>query len=239
MPKRRSSSSSKRKRHYSPPVLNEDQYWEEEFKYPVEDSWNEKLFDEMYQDERLDSLENEYAYIPPRWRSKEQPRMNYDEWADSIMRGIHKKRECLEEQRYQEFLEQQKKKQKEKKAPKIIQKDPMEELRVARQKYEEKWTNLKAWKRGDSVLLPFALPVPSVSFIPVSSPQLLTKDHVSHFLFSQTDSLKEKKDKLKEQLLLWHSDRFSRYLSAFSSSDQSIIQAFAHHVAQCLTSLNE
>jgi len=233
---------------------------------PVEDSFQEKLWDALGDDDRLDGIEarlNEYAYVPRRWRGvspqactdatgglDDDPNfMNDDEYAEWVRVGIWRKRNAatLREQERQRAAHAAAKAE----AERILRAETdarrrarleREHLRRAdaRDAYQRRWAGLLESKSRFSDLGFGDIPWPVQGGPPDISQ--ITAEAVSTFLFFPEEAGKGKtrKEELRGTMLRFHPDKFEgRIIPRVKDEERAAVREGANAVTRAVSTLME
>lgn len=237
-------------------------------KADAEEDWNAKLFEAMEWDSAQDSAHAWFnSFVPPRWRNSpelatEGPstlhQLDDDAYAEYMRKGMWERthRAELEDQRRRKAEAKERRKLEKEKKEKLRQME-QEEIECRRRKreektqralidgwaaYESRWSKLQklsAQKDADAGRgLTFQdLPWPVYPF--PSSPESLTKEAITAFLFSDLHSQdKTKKQRLREAFLLYHPDRFEgRFMHVVNAKDVQLVKDAAGRVVRTLNDL--
>ncbi|KAG8818028.1 hypothetical protein FRC17_010991 [Serendipita sp. 399] len=221
-----------------------------------EANFRAKLFDELGEDERLDSIEARFsAYrVPDRWAgtgtangNQNPDYMDEDEYAEWVRRGMWERRhkqELEEQQRREKEREERKERERrlrresrrlEEEARERRKKKEARSIQQRFDSYQASWASLAA--RESSPLRFSDIPWPMMDQPRHVSD--ITEGSISDFLLSPQHSPdKTKRRRVREALFIYHPDRFEKWTNmAESATERDKIQEAADKVVRILNSL--
>ncbi|KAG8816152.1 hypothetical protein FRC18_001157 [Serendipita sp. 400] len=222
-----------------------------------EANFRAKLFDEMGEDERIDSIEARFnAYrVPNRWartgannNTRNPNDMDEDEYAEWVRRGMwerHHKQEVEEQERREKEKEARKEHERKlRRESRRLEEEARERrkqreiLSIRRQfdSYQTAWASLTS-RESTSNLRFGDIPWPMTHQPRYVSD--ITKEAISDFLLSAHHSPdKSTKKRIREALFIYHPDRFEKWTNlAQNPTEREIIQEAADKVVRILNSL--
>ena len=252
-PDQRNTGTSRSNGDHAPPHY-------EDIKAELEEAqFRAKLFGAMEDDTRLEEIEARFnAYhVPKRWMDDGNPPenledMNDDEYVEWLRRKmwerkhrkereetvrLEKERQTRRERERRERREVRR--QDEERRRKRTERQTVEEMTRAWQTYSASWDTLNSNPPTVSTLHFQNIPWPIQN--PPTSPEQLTADAISAFVLSPLHSHgKNRKQRIREALLVFHPDRFDKWTRLVrSESDRQLVREAAGVVVRVLNALLE